>query len=148
MEIVCYAFENKNKELEAPFLEYLEKYALGSKDSEKKTDQKVKRLMNIKAHLQHLMDNKGKYDLPPLAQKYRGRNIGILKIKEADGLVRIAFYTKQTNTIVLLDAFDKPKLYEKGKKLKVDKMIEKFLDQAEAFLSDYLENNHTIPLKL
>jgi len=43
MEIVCYAFENKNKELEAPFLEYLEKYALGSKDSEKKTDQKVKR---------------------------------------------------------------------------------------------------------
>lgn len=148
MDMVCYAFENRNKELEAPFLGYLGKYALDPKDSEKKTDQKVKRLMNIKAHLQHLMDYKGKYDLPPLAQKYRDRNIGILKIKEADGLVRIAFYTKQANTIVLLNAFDKPKLYEKGKKLKVDKMIEKFLDQAEAFLSDYLENNHTIPLKL
>lgn len=148
MEIVCYAFTNKNKELEAPFLEYLEKYALEPKDNEKKKGQKVKRLMNLKAHLEHVMNNKGKYDLPPLAQKYKGRHIGILKIKEADGLVRIAFYTKQANTIVLLDAFDKPKLYEKGKKLKVDKMIEKFLDQAEAFLSDYLKSNHSIPLNL
>lgn len=148
MEIVCYAFSNKNNELEAPFLEYLEKYALEPKESEKKKDQKVKRLMNLKAHLEHVVNNNGKYDLPPLAQKYKGRNIGILKIKEADGLVRIAFYTKQTNTIVLLDAFDKPKLYEKGQKLKVDKMIEKFLDQAEVFSSDYLNNNRSIPLNL
>jgi hypothetical protein len=148
MEIVCYAFTNKNKELEAPFLEYLKKYALEPRDNEKRKDQKVKRLMNLKAHLEHLMDHKGKYDLPPLAQKYKGRDMGILKIKELNGLVRIAFYTKQTNTIVLLDAFDKPKLYEKSKKLKVDKMIEKFLDQSETFLSDYIKNHHSIPLNL
>lgn len=148
MKITCYAFQNKSKELEAPFLEYLEKYALKSSDSEKKKNQKVKRLMNIKAHLEYLTDHKGKYELPPLVQKYKNRKLGILKIKESDTLVRIAFHTEKPNTIVLLDAFDKPKLYEKGKKLKVDKKIEKFLDRAEKFLSDYMQNHHSIPLNL
>ena len=123
MVIKCYAFRNKEKELEAPFLEYLEKYAIKKRDTKKKEGQKVKQIMNIEAHLKYLSDNKGRYDLPPIVQKYRNRNIGIIKIKEAEKLVRIAFFAKRGNTIILLGAMDKPRLYEKGMKQKVDKMI-------------------------
>ncbi len=38
MVIKCYAFRNKDKELEAPFLEYLEKYAIKKRDTKKKVD--------------------------------------------------------------------------------------------------------------
>jgi len=148
MVIVCYAFKNKNKELEAPFLEYLEKYAIQDRDSNKKKVLKLKQLANIQSHLEHLISNKGKYDLPPLAQKYKNRNIGILKIKESSKLVRIAFFTKQGSKIILLNAIDKPKLYEKGKKQQVDKMIENFLDQAEEYKNNYLNFNLSIPLNL
>lgn len=138
----------ENNELEAPFLEYLEKYALKNRDTKKKKEQKVKQLMNVKAHLEFLVDNKGKYDLPPIVKKYRKQNIGIIKIKESNKLVRIAFFTKSGNAIVLLGAMNKPKLYEKSKKQKVDKMIEKFLDQMEANRLDYLNKKLFLTLKL
>lgn len=148
MKLVCYAFKNKNSELEAPFLEYLEKYAIKKRDKKKVQDKKTKQIMNIKAHLEHLTQNRGKYNNPPITQAYRNRSIGIMKIKEADGLVRIAFYTKLGNDIVILDAMDKPKLYEKGQKQKTDRMIEKFLNRAEQYKQDYQKNNLSIPLNL
>ena len=131
MKLVCYAFKNKNGELEAPFMGYLQKYAIKKKDNKKVQGKKVKQIMNIEAHLEHLVQNRGKYNNPPITQAYRNRSIGIMKIKEAEGLVRIAFYTKLGNDIVILDAMNKPKLYGKGQKQKVDKMIEKFLDRSE-----------------
>lgn len=85
---------------------------------------------------------------PPLTQQYHGRSIGILKISEASNLVRIAFYTKSGSTIILLSAIDKPKLYEKGKKMEVDKMIERFLDRAEQYKTDYERFNLSLPLNL
>ena len=146
MKMVCYAFQNKNKELEVPFLEYLEKYNIKERDSDKKKNLKLKQLANIEAHLQYLFENNGSYDQPPLIQKYKNTNIGILKIKESSNLVRIAFFTKRDKKIILLDVIDKPKLYEKGKKQKVDKMIEKFLDQSEFYRQDYIKNNISLPL--
>ncbi len=146
MVIECYAFRNKNKELEAPFLEYLEKYSIKTRDSKKRVDQKTKQLMNIKAHLQYLSDNKGKYNLPPIIQKYKDRSIGIIKIREGEKLVRIAFFTKRGNAIILLGAMDKPRLYGKGMKHKVDKMIEKYLDRMEEYRLDYITKELTLPL--
>ena len=146
MKIICYAFQNKNKELEAPFLEYLEKYAIQDRDSDKIRNLKLKQSANIEAHLKYLLEHKGSYDLPPLAQKYKNTHIGILKIKESSNLVRIAYFTKQGNDIILLDAMDKPKLYEKGQKQKVDKMIQRFLDKSEEFRQDYFKQNISLPL--
>ncbi|MFH1012238.1 MAG: hypothetical protein V1760_00610, partial [Candidatus Peregrinibacteria bacterium] len=77
---------------------------------------------------------------------YKNRNFGVLKIKESATLVRIAFFAKVGSKIVLLGAMDKPKLYEKAKKQKVGRMIEKFLDQAEQNRQDYLKNNLSLPL--
>ena len=148
MKILCYAFQNQKGELEAPFLEYLEKYSISDLDSEKQKDLKTKKLMNIKAHLEHLIDNKGKYNIPSIVQKYKEKEIGILKIKESGNLVRIAFFTQIEDTIILLDAFDKPKLYEKQKKKKINTFIQKFLNKAEEFKSDYITKTLSIPLNL
>jgi hypothetical protein len=148
MKLVCYAYKNEKGELQAPFLDYLKKYAISDQDSEKKRHLKLKQLANLESHLLYLSDHQGRYDLPPVAQKYKNHSIGILKIKESAQLVRIAFFARTGDKIILLNAIDKPKLYEKGKKLQVDKMIEKFLDQAEAHKEDYLSNNHSIPLNL
>ncbi len=148
MKIVCYAFKGKNGELESPFMEYLEKYAVRDRDPKKKKSLKLKQLANIESHLNYLAEHRGKYDLLPLAQKYKNRSIAILKIKESSKLVRIAFFTKKGSTIILLNAIDKPKLYEKGKKQQVDKVIEKFLDQAEEYKNNYMKSNLSMPLNL
>ena len=146
MKLICYAFKNKNGELEAPFLEYLEKYMLKENDSKNGRALKLKHLANVESHLKYLIEHDGSYDLPPMAQKYRDRNFGILKIKESSKLIRLAFFTKKGSQIILLNAIDKPKLYEKGKKQKVDKMIEKFLDEAEDYMNGFLKNNLYLPL--
>lgn len=146
MKIICYAFENSEHQLESPFLNYLEKYSIQSNDSKKKKVIKIKQLANIEAHLDYLLDHQGSYDLPPTVQKYKATNIGILKIKESSTLVRIAFFTKKGEKIILLDAMDKPKLYEKGQKKRVDKLIQKFLNHVEKYRGDYLENHKSLPL--
>ncbi len=148
MKIVCYAFEDQKKELESPFLEYLKKYKIKEEDSVKVKNKKLKQVENIEARLKHIVDNKGKYDLPPLVEKYKNREIGILKIKEGKTLIRIAFFTVINDKIILLDAFEKPSLYEKNQKKKIDRMIERFLDKAEIYKQDYLKNKISIPLNL
>ena len=148
MKIICYAFKNQKGELEAPFLEYMEKYVIHSQESEKKQAKKVKQVMNIKAHLEYIVDNQGRYNLPPVVQKYKNSNLGIIKIKEPDNLVRIAFFTQHDHKIIFLDAYDKPKLYEKQKKQKIDNMIEKFLKKVEFYKLDYEKQKYFIPLNI
>jgi hypothetical protein len=148
MSLICYAFENNNHELEAPFLEFLGEYAIEKGDSGAQRELKVKRLMNIKAHLNYLLENEGRYNLAPLVQKYHGRNFGILKIKEAERLIRIAFYTPNPQTIVLLNVMVKPKRYEKRMKLKVDKQINSFLNKSHLYLHDFTKNKCFINLTL
>ncbi len=111
MKIVCYAFLNQDGLLESPFLEYLQKYAFHESDSAKKRDLKVKQLANIEAHLDYLLDHRGQYNIPPISQKYKNTKLGILKIKESKTLIRIAYFTKVGEKIVLLDVVNKPKLY-------------------------------------
>lgn len=146
MKFVCYAFINEKNELQSPFLEYLEKYSLSTKDSDSDCELKVKRITNIKVHLDHLLQNNGRYHLPPLAAQYRNTEIGILKIKEGKSLVRIAFFTRIGEEIILLGAFDKPNLYEKGKKKKIDRFIQNFLHKVERYRKDYLLYHRSIPL--
>ena len=148
MKIVCYAFKNQDNKMEASFLEYPEKYSFGKNDSEKDKLNKNKKLGNIKMYLEYLKNKKGFYNIPPIVQKYHNHSISILKIKESTKLVRIAFFTKSGDKIILLNAIDKPKLYEKGIKKKINKKIAKFLIQAERYMKDYLKNNLFLQLTL
>lgn len=146
--LVCYAYGNEKGELQAPFMDYLEKYAIRERDSEKRKRHKAKQVMNLKAHLEFLVDCEGGYNRPPFIQKYHGRSVGILKMSESENLVRIAFFVKKGSAVILLDAMDKPKLYEKGKKAQVDKGIDRFLDRVERYKADHESKNLSLPLIL
>ena len=147
MELVVYVFRRQNNEIESPLLKYLQKYVISEKDNVQKIEKKHKRLANIEMHLKYLRNNKGKFNIPPLVQKYTGFNIGILKIKEGKILIRISFFVYQ-DKIIILDVIEKPKLYEKAKKKLVDKIIYKFLNKSEKYKQDCLKNNNFTPLSL
>lgn len=149
MKLVCYAFKNAVGEIQAPFLEYLRKYAPPPHETAPNRLKRLKQLDKIYAHLRHLVDHQGSYSLST-TQGYKGRNIGILKIKESqrESLVRIAFYTVVDKEIVLLDAFDKPLRYEKAKAKQVNKMIQEFLDKVENYRNDYIKQQLSIKFQL
>lgn len=127
--IFIYCKRNKKGIVEAiPFLEYIN----SAYDLRKESD--LKKLIHIKAHILHIANNNAIYNQPPYAEQYRGRNIGVLKVKESEKLLRIAFYTKINDRMIILSAKHKPKLYEKGKKQQVDKEIKKWLDEAEYYV--------------
>jgi hypothetical protein len=148
MKLVCYAFKNQQNELEAPFLEYLQKYAPVVNETASARTKRIKQIRNLQEHLKFLLENQGNYYLPPIVEPYHGRSVGILKIKEGHHLVRIAFMTQKPSEIVLLDAIDKPSLYEKFKKQQTDKMIQAFLDRAEFYRQTYLKQPFSLPLHL
>jgi hypothetical protein len=78
-----------------------------------------------------------------LTEKYKDREVCILKIKEGNTLIRIAYVVVE-NKIIILDAIDKPSSYQKGQKKKIDKMIQDFLDRVESYLPSIL----SLPLNL
>ncbi len=156
MKLKCYSFINENRELEAPFPAYLEeKYTPPDNETEKQKEKRVKKIINIKEHILHLRSKKGYYYVPPIVKSYQCREIdgineiGILKIKEGKNLVRIAFVTfKEKDEIVLFDAFDKPDLYQKAEKRKINKAISNFIKEIEMNIADYLEKGHFLPLEI
>jgi hypothetical protein len=104
------------------------------------TTRKTKQITNIKAHINHyLIEQKGNCDC-----FYIGRKVEILKIRQGKTLIRIAFTKISENIILLLDAIEKPDFYEKAKKLKVDKHIQRFLNRSEKYMDDYLINEFSI----
>ncbi len=152
MKLKCYAFAN-GEELEAPFLEYLQqKYAPPGNESDRDREKRVRKIISIREHIRHLVERKGIYYIPPLMKSYKCRKIGdineigILKIKEGNVLVRIGFITfADRQEIIIFDAFDKPYLYEKAKKREVEKDEQKFIRNIEDYLTDYLKNGYSLP---
>ncbi|MEN8216967.1 MAG: hypothetical protein ABFS56_11465 [Pseudomonadota bacterium] len=142
MKLICYAREND----EVPFLEYMAKYELLDSDSEKEIELKVKHILHIKDVLIYLFEHKGSYNLS-MTEQYKGREIGILKIKEGKTLVRICFYTIDGEEIILLGGFDKPNKYgNKAKGKNLNKMIQEALDTFEFYKDDYLKNRKSVPI--
>ena len=148
MNVVCYAYRDENGSLISPFMEYVDVYRACQKDTPRQCAQKAKRLINIFQHIEFAADNNGAYFLSDIVELYKDTSIAILKMKEGDHLVRIAFFTLLGESLVLLGAYDKPKLYEKGKKRRVDKKIKKFLLQMEEYRQDFLKNSISIPFPL
>jgi len=141
VNLYCYYFKNQDGIEKIPFLEYMQKY------SPKPTDQVktiVKKIKNIKTYLMILLEKQGHYHEPPYIKEYTNK-LGILKIKEGKTLVRVTFYTHVTpeeRKIVLLSVFEKPSLYEKSKKRKVDREVQKALNNAEYYRDDYLQTGN------
>ena len=114
MNIVYYY----NKELQwFPVKKFLAKYACLPKDSARVRDKKVKVLAFIDQSIQFIAEHKGK-PIPPIAKTIRGYKFHELRIKEGNKLIRILYFAYHKEKLVLLNAFEKPELYQKGKKKK------------------------------
>ncbi|MDM8566877.1 hypothetical protein QUF74_14640 [Candidatus Halobeggiatoa sp. HSG11] len=133
MKIIAYGRLNNKQEIELPFYEYLENYAF------KTSDEKIKIISRIYQTIKYLYEHKGSMNLPPYIEPYKKTELSVIKIKYSNILIRIAFFTIE-DEIVLLEAMDKPKFYDKAKKKKIDREIQLFLDKAEENLTNYMEN--------
>lgn len=150
-DLFCYSFKDQDGVRIVPFLEYMQKYNPEPTDSQQDFKKKVKHIQNIKSHLRLLLEKQGSYYVPPYIEKYKDRELGILKMRLGNNLVRVAFYTHVTEDfrkIVLLNVFEKPTLYEKSKKRKVDKEIQKALDDAESCRDNDLKTGNAEMLLL
>jgi hypothetical protein len=147
MQVIACLIPGSGGERISPFHEYMERYA-APPDSNEEEQQKTKRekqVAHIQESIKHVWDHNGAMNLPPTVEPYKNRKISIIKIKLADCLVRIAFYTIK-NEMILLAAMDKPKRYEKASKNKIDKEIQQFLNEAEQNLEIYLKTYQGIDI--
>ena len=136
MNIVYYY----NKELQwFPVKKFLAKYACLPKDSARVRDKKVKVLAFIDQSIQFIAEHKGK-PIPPIAKTIRGYKFHELRIKEGNKLIRILYFAYHKEKLVLLNAFEKPELYQKGKKKKIDKKVGNILRQTHEYYQDFINN--------
>ncbi|MFH1890673.1 MAG: type II toxin-antitoxin system RelE/ParE family toxin [Candidatus Kuenenbacteria bacterium] len=136
MQIVYY-FNQKSQI--SPVKEFLLKYDLKESDSKKQEERKIKILAYIDQTIQFITEHKGR-PIPPVAKPLKGYKFHEMRIKDRINLVRILYFCYTQEKLVLLNAFEKPDLYEKGLKKKVDREINKMLKQTQQYYQDFLSN--------
>ena len=137
MEIVYY-YSNDFKF--APVKQFLSKYSLKSSDTEKQRNHKIKILAFIDQTIKFIVENKGR-PVPPIAKSIKGYKFHEMRIKDESKLIRILYFCYHQEKLVLLNAFEKPTLYEKVLKRKINKEITKILEQTKMYYQNFIENN-------
>lgn len=129
LPVYCYCRRNKEGEIiEAPFLEYLTKKYLSSSGIKQGTDKQLRMALAVIHHIAG-KDGRG-YNFPPHSDHYEGHDFGTMKLHEGRNLIRIAYWARIGDKLVILTATDKPDLYEKSKKKEVNKKIDAWLKEA------------------
>ncbi|KKS53874.1 MAG: hypothetical protein A2445_04530 [Candidatus Jacksonbacteria bacterium RIFOXYC2_FULL_44_29] len=123
----------------APVKAFLTKYAIKSTDTVKVKEKKIKVLAFIDQAIQFIREHKGK-PIPPIAKTIRGYSFHELRIKEGDQLIRILYFAYHQEQLVLLNAFEKPELYLKGAKKKIEREIQKILELTDLYYQDFITN--------
>lgn len=136
MQIVYYY----DKQLHiVPVKEFLSKYSLKAVDSKKQELHKVKVLAFIDQTIKFIAENKGR-PIPPTARALKGHKFHEMRIKDGSNLIRILYFIYYHEKLVLLNAFEKPDFYDKGVKKKINKEIEKILEQTEEYYKNFINN--------
>ena len=124
-----------------PAKQFLLKYNLKSNDTEKQKNHKVKTLAFIDQTIQFIAENNAKPVLP-IAKTIKGHKFHEIRVKDGGNLIRIFYFCYHQEKLVLLNAFEKPDLYEKGLKKKIDKKIIKILEQTKEYYQDFINNQN------
>ena len=138
MKIIYY--HNLNLQI-SPVKQFLLKYDLKSNDTEKRKNHKIKILAFIDQAIQFVVENKAK-PIPPVAKTIRGYKFHEIRVKDGSNLIRIFYFCYHQEKLVLLNAFEKPDLYEKGLKKKIDKKIVKILEQTKKYHQDFINTQN------
>ena len=125
----------------SPVNQFLFKYNLKSNDTEKQKNHKIKILAFIDQAIQFISENKAK-PIPPIAKTIKSYKFHEIRVKDGGSLIRIFYFCYHQERLVLLNAFEKPDLYEKGLKKKIDKKIIKILKQTEKYYQDFINNQN------
>jgi len=125
----------------SPVKQFLFKYDLKLNDTEKQKNRKIKTLAFIDQSIQFIVENKAK-PTPPIAKTIRGYKFHEIRVKDGSNLIRVFYFCYHQEKLVLLNAFEKPDLYEKGLKKKIDKKIIKILKQTKEYYQDFPKNQN------
>ena len=125
----------------SPVKQFLFKYNLKSSDTEKRKNHKIKTLAFIDQAIQFISENKAK-PIPPIAKTIRGYKFHEIRVKDGSSLIRIFYFCYHQEKLVLLNAFEKPDLYEKGLEKKIDKKIVKILEQTKEYYQDFINTQN------
>lgn len=123
-----------------PVKKFLMKYDCKPTDKAKQQARKVKTLAFIDQVIQFIAEHNGK-PVPPIAKTIRGYKFHELRIKEGSQLIRILYFCYHQERLVLLNAFQKPALYIKGAKKRVEKEIQKIFEQTNQYYDDFINNS-------
>ncbi len=117
------------------------RYGIRSGDKQRVRDSKAKQLAKIRAVIQMAADKNGRPG-GIFSSSLDGYNFHELKSSEGNKneKLRVLYFSYHGSQLVLLNAFDKPDLYEKGKKKKIDKKIELILKLTKTYYDDFLKN--------
>ncbi|MCX6702337.1 MAG: hypothetical protein NTW60_00475 [Candidatus Wolfebacteria bacterium] len=119
-----------------PVKEYLSRYSRLKKDQDKKVTEKLRKFFKIKSVIKHATENNGiaggEFSSPLLNYPFQE-----FRIPENDRVVRILYFCYERAMLVLLNAFDKPKIYEKGKQHRKN---EKEYKVTKCFYDDFVKN--------
>lgn len=138
MRIVYYYSANLQT---SPAKQFLLKYDLKSNNTEKQKNHKIKTLTFIDQAILFIAENKAK-PIPPIAKTIKGYKFHEIRVKDGGSLIRIFYFCYHKEQLVLLNAFEKPDLYEKGLKKKIDKKIIKILEQTKEYYQDFINNQN------
>jgi hypothetical protein len=122
-----------------PVKDYLSKYRPLAQDKESIQQKKIKSFRRIDFVISRATENNGiiggEYSCSVPAHSFQK-----IRIKDGGNLVRILYFCYLGERLVLLNAYDKPDLYDKGAKKKIDKMINEKMSDAQNYYQDFIKN--------
>ncbi len=136
MDIIYYCTKNGH----VPAKDYLvPRYGIGGDDDAKTRAHKVKILAKVEGIVKMAANKKGIIG-EPYSSALHGYDFHEFKIDEGNELIRILYFAYHQEKLVLLNAYDKPVLYEKARKKKIQKKIEDINQQTQIYYEDFIKN--------
>lgn len=136
LKIICYYNTQLNI---IPVKEFLKRYIPTKNDNSKHLDHKIKIFALIDKIIKHTAENGG-VPKEPFSSWLHGFNFFEIKCRDGDKLIRILSFRYNNEKLVLLCAYEKPKLYQKGGKKKTVRSIEKENRKAQGYYEDFIIN--------
>lgn len=133
MEVIYYFDEVLHL---CPVKQYLSQYLILQEDSKEQVEAKERILVDIDRKINHVRQNNGQ-PTPPISKPLKGYGFfEIRKRKNENVLIRI-LYCRHGNSLVLLNAFEKP---DDCNSKKDKKEVKKYLEITDVYYKKFLLN--------
>ncbi len=122
-----------------PINDYFTKFVPASEDKPGQITKKLRAYTRIKTVIIAAAENNGQVR-GDFSSDLKGYNFHEFLIRDGTNQIRILYFCYHNEKLVLLNGFDKPSLYEKGNKKRVNNFIEKKLAETDKYYNDFINN--------